>query len=407
MLEVVTVSGALEIIEKNIQAAEKPNAKRPFLEALGHVLAEDIKAPGPLPAFNRSAMDGYALLARDTFGASESMPALLTLTEDVPMGQAPRSPLRAGQAAAAATGAMLPAGSDAVSMVEYTEKLDAHTLAVYRPVGPGENMLQQGDDIQEGEVMCARGERITPPHVALLAAQGILQVPVLADSRVGIISTGNELVDVEHIPKKGQIRDVNSYALAALLRQAGAAPRLYGIVQDDASSLRKVLAQGLEECDMLLISGGSSVGVADHTAEVISSLGSPGILFHGVSMRPGKPTMFGILDEIPVFGLSGNPASAMITFRLLVEPALLHRFGLTPPPKVFLPARLTRSLASAQGREDYIRVDLEKREGVLWAEPIFGPSGFLTPLAKARGLIKIGQNSEGLKEGQEIEVELL
>ncbi len=346
MLEVVTVAQALEIIKGQI-TQKKEIIHKPFLEALNGALAEDIKAPGSLPAYNRSAMDGYAVLARDTFGASESMPSLLTITGEVPMGQAPKSPLQPGLAVAVATGAMLPEGSDAVVMVEYTEKLDDRTLALYRPVGPGENVLLKGDDIRADQVMFKEGERLTPRHVALLAAQGLEQVPVLTEPLVGIISTGNELVDVGAKPGAGEIRDVNTYALASLLQQAGALPRLYGIIKDDAASLREALSRGLRECSMLLISGGSSVGAADYTAEVISSLGTPGILFHGVSMRPGKPTMFGILGEVPVFGLSGNPASAMVTFRLLVEPALYYRFSIPPQQKIFLPARLTRTLASA------------------------------------------------------------
>ena len=406
MLEVVTVARALEIIKENI-VPKIEVARMPFLDAINGVLGEDIKALGPLPAFNRSAMDGYAVKARDTFGASESMPALLSLAGEVPMGQPAGFSLESGQAAAVATGAMLPEGSDAVSMVEYTEKLDSQTLAVYRPVGPGENVLHRGDDMGEGQVLCRKGERLTPRHVALLAAQGIPEVPLVKPPLVGIISTGNELVGLEEEPRAGEIRDVNSYALASLALQAGAQPRLYGIVRDDAGSLKEALSRGIQETPLVLISGGSSVGAADYTAEVINSLGSPGIIFHGVSMRPGKPTMFGILGDTPVFGLSGNPASAMVTFRLLVEPALHQRFGLTPEPKIYVPARLTRSLASAQGREDYIRVHLQKREGSLWAEPLFGPAGFLSPLARARGLVKIGQNSEGLKEGEEIEVELL
>lgn len=407
MLEVVNVNEALKIIKENIFAEKKAIEKVDFFDSLHQLLAEDIKAQEPLPAFNRATMDGYAVKAKNTFGSSESMPALLSLVGEVSMGETASMFLKDGEAVAIATGAMVPEGSDAICMVEYTEVLGAGNLAIYKPVAPGENLVNKGDDLNTDELVFYKGEIISPRHIALFAAQGLKKVKIYKKSVVGIISTGDELIDISTIPSPGKIRDINSYALSALVHERGAISKRYGITKDNKESLKDILILALKECNMILISGGSSVGERDVTAEVISHLGNPGILFHGVSMRPGKPTIFGIVDGTPIFGLSGNPASAMISFDILVRPALHTRSGLPLAKKKIVKAKLTRNLPSAQGREDYIRVLLKKEKDELWAEPLLGPAGLLSPLIKAHGLLKIDQNLEGLKENQLVEVSLL
>ncbi len=406
MLEVLTVKQALQVIEDNISREEQRVEKVSILESLNRISVADIKATSALPPFNRSSMDGYAVKAQNTFGSSESMPALLQVTGEILMGSTPPSSLQEEETMAISTGGMLPEGSDAVVMVEYTESLGASDIAIYRPVAPGENVLLAGDDLKAGEILLKQGERVSSLHIALLAAQGFSQIEVLKKPVVGIISTGDELVDINVVPSPGKIRDVNSYSLAALVHEAGATARRYGLVTDDAASLKDVLTLAVNECHLVLVSGGSSVGTRDITAETIASLGKPGVLFHGVSMRPGKPTIFGVIENIPVFGLSGNPSSAMITFDILVKRALFYKTGLPWREKLMVEARIARNLPSAQGKEDYLRVALEIREGVLWAVPIFSPAGFLMTMLKTRGLVKIEQNLEGLKEGQIVQAQL-
>ncbi len=406
MLEVLTVKQALKVMESNIEREEQRVEKVSILESLNRVSAADIRATSALPPFNRSSMDGYAVKAKDTFGASESMPALLKVTGEILMGSPPPSSIQEGEAMSISTGGMLPEGSNAVVMVEYTEDLGAGEVAIYRPVAPGENVLLAGDDLKEDETILKQGERVSSLHIALLAAQGVSELEVLKRPLIGIISTGDELVDINVLPSPGKIRDVNSYALAALVHETGAVARCYGLVNDDAASLKNVLDMAVNECHLVLVSGGSSVGNRDITAETIDSLGKPGVLVHGVSMRPGKPTIFGIIGNIPVFGLSGNPSSAMITFDILVKKALLYKTGLPWREKLEVEAKIARNLPSAQGREDYLHVVLENREGVLWAVPIFSPAGFLMTMLKTRGLVKIEQNLEGLKEGQMVKVQL-
>lgn len=406
MLEVLTVRQALQVMESNISSEEQEAEKVSILESLNRISNADIKATSALPPFNRSSMDGYAVKAQNTFGASESMPALLQVTGEILMGSPPPSSLQEEETMSISTGGMLPEGSDAVVMVEYTESLGASDIAIYRPVAPGENVLLAGDDLKAGEILLKQGERVSSLHIALLAAQGSSEIEVLKKPVVGIISTGDELVDINTLPSPGKIRDVNSYSLAALVHEAGAVARRYALVTDDAASLKDVLTVAVNECHLVLVSGGSSVGTRDITAETIASLGKPGVLFHGVSMRPGKPTIFGIIENIPVFGLSGNPSSAMITFDILVKKAIFYKTGLPWREKLMVEARIARNLPSAQGREDYLRVALESREGVLWAVPIFSPAGFLMTMLKTRGLVKIEQNLEGLKEGQTVKVVL-
>jgi len=379
----------------------------PLDEALDRVLAEDLLSPTDLPAFPRSTMDGYAVRAADTYGASEGLPAYLTVVGECLMGQAPTVSLALGQAAVIATGGMLAPGSDAVVMVEQTQAVGADTVEVLRAVAPGENVIQVGEDVRQGDRVLPRGHLLRPQDLGGLAALGIVEVAVVPRLRVGIISSGDEVVAPDQEPGPGQVRDVNTLTVAALTRRLGHLPVPYGICKDDLAALHAVARRAWDECDVVILSAGSSVSTRDMTAEVIAALGEPGILVHGVSLRPGKPTILAVAGGKPVFGLPGNPVSCMVTYDLFVTPALHHLTGCPRPPAEHqVRARLTKNVASAPGRVDYVQVRLEERDGELWADPVFGKSNLIYTLVRSDGMVKVELDKGGLVAGELVAVTL-
>jgi len=383
----------------------------PLTEALGFRASGGIKAPGDVPGFHRSTMDGYAVRARDTFGASEGMPAYLDLAGEVLMGQNVAGQVQTGQAWRIPTGGMLPAGCDAVVMVEHTEELDARTIGVTRPVAPGEHIVRRGEDIADGELIIPAGQLIRPQELGVLAAAGITMVEVEEPLRVAIISTGDEVVDPAATLAPGQVRDINSYTLYGLVRRAGSVPALAGIVGDDQVKLKEAMERELSRSDLILLSGGSSVGARDVSARVIESLGPPGILFHGISIKPGKPSIGAVVEGKPVFGLPGHPVSAMVVFALLVEPLVSNgRYALGGEEFLLefpVTARITRNLASAAGREDFVRVALRQSGGELLADPVLGKSGLIATMSRASGLARIPSEAEGVEAGELVRVKLI
>jgi len=378
----------------------------PLMEALGRYLAEDLICPEDLPPFPRATMDGYAVQARDVFGARESEPVLLRLRGEIPMGVAPDFVLEPGEAARIATGGMLPEGADAVVMVEYTEEI-GELVEIRRPVSPGENVILKGEDARASEILLPQGTKLTPGKIGLLASAGITQVSVRRAPQVAIISTGDELVPPQERPAPGQIRDVNSYSLGAAVREAGGIPLLMGIIPDKVEDLFQAIKKALNQADVVLISGGSSVGVRDYTLRCLSDLPRAELLCHGVAVRPGKPTILARVGNKAVFGLPGQMASALLIFYILVRPLLLHLQGASEKDLKLtsVRARASRNIPSAQGREDYIRVKLYRdQDQTLWAEPIFRRSGLISSMAQADGLLRIPEKSEGIYEGEEAEV---
>jgi molybdopterin molybdotransferase len=352
-------------------------------------------------------MDGYAVRAADTFGASEGLPAYLTVVGEVLMGRSPERQVALGQAVVIATGGMLPDSADAVVMVENTQEVDADTIEVVRPVAPGENVIQVGEDVARGLPLLPAGHLLRPQDLGGLLALGIVEVEVAARLKVAILGSGDEIVRPEDEPGPGQIRDINSYTLAALVERAGHEPLLLGIVPDVYEQLETAARRALARADVVVLSAGSSVSTRDMTAQVIATLGQPGVLVHGVSLKPGKPTILAVADGKPVFGLPGNPVSCMVTFNLFVGPTLHHLSGaLHRPPEQSLVARLARNLASAPGREDYVQVRLEDRAGELWAEPVFGKSNLIYTLVRSDGLVKVELDQAGLAQGELVEVRL-
>lgn len=377
------------------------------LEAAGgRVLAEDVFADENLPDFGRSTVDGYALRAASTFGASESSPAFFRIIGAVAMGETAGMPVSSGEAVRIATGGMLPPGADSVVMIEHAEALDETTIEVFRSVAPGQNLIAVGEDFDAGARIAARGRCLRPQDLGVLAAFGRTRIQAFRRPVVGIISTGDELVPIDAVPAPAQVRDVNSHTLAGLVAETGAVSKRFGIIRDDFSSLYAACARALECCDMVLISGGSSVGVRDYTVEAISAFSGSEILVHGIAISPGKPTLLARVGRKPLWGLPGHVVSAMIVFTRIARPFIRHIGGRYDPKSadVSIPARLRRNVASVQGRTDFIRVRLNRHGGELWAEPVLGKSGLLNTMVHADGIVEIGKNIEGLEEGAPVDV---
>jgi len=385
------------------------------ISSLGRVLAEDILAPHPLPEFQRTTVDGYAVRARDTFGASDSLPAYLTLIGEVPMGDSPAFEITSSQCALIHTGGMLPNGADAVVMLEYTQHAHENEIEIFRAVAEGENLIHIGEDVVQGQLILPRGSVMRPAEVGGLLALGIMFVQVAKRPVVGLISTGDEVIDPSQSPRPGQVRDVNSYTLGALVEKSGGVAKRYGIISDQFEALKEAAAKALSECDLVIITAGSSASTRDMTSDVIRWSGEPGVLVHGINTRPGKPTILGVCNRKAVIGLPGNPVSALVNGYLFVVPVIEKLLGALPKSRATIQARLTVNLSSQAGREDWWPVKLipspsgreVRGEGEYQADPIFGKSNLIFTLASADGLLRIDPNATGLSAGEMVEVLLI
>jgi molybdopterin molybdotransferase len=352
-------------------------------------------------------MDGYAVRAQDTFGASQSLPAYLSVVGETPMGRAPTFTVATGQAALVHTGAMLPPGADAVVMLEVTQTSRQAEIEVMKAVAPGENVLRVGDDIAQGAEMVPAGHWLRAQDLGGLSALGITRIQVARRPRVALLATGDEIVPPEAEVAPGQVRDVNSYSVAGQIARAGGVPVRCGIAPDRLEAFRSAAQSALAQADMLVLSAGSSVSVRDMTAEVVTRLGAPGLLVHGVAVKPGKPTILAVADGKPVIGLPGNPVSAMVIADLFVVPTIYHLLGVkTPPVRQSVRARLTHNVASQAGRVDYVPARLHAREGEWWAEPVFGKSNQIFTLVSADGMLVIPRDANGVGAGESVEVRL-
>ena len=382
----------------------------PLTQCTDRILAKDIVAQENIPSFRRSTMDGYAVKAASTYGASESNPALLFIKENIEMGQTPNHPISIQESSRIATGGMLPDGADSVVMVEYTDAIDSQTIEVYKSVAPLQNVIDIGEDISIDSIQRKKGQIIRPQDLGAAAALGIQKLCVYEKPVVGIISTGDEIIPISQKPVTGQIRDINQYSLSSQIIQYGGHPVFIDNVPDDFDALYTACKKAIQTCHMLLISGGSSVGMRDYTIDVIQKLDRAEIIAHGVSIQPGKPTILARLDNIPVWGLPGHVASAMIVFHVLVRPFLRQLAGEVNPPfysQQTVKARLVRNVASSQGREEYVRVRIEQSEDTIDAIPIQGKSGLIRTMVQADGLLRIPENSEGLEQGAWVDVIIL
>jgi len=376
-------------------------------KASGRVLARDIVAPIDMPHFDRANMDGFAVVASDTFGASSGTPAYLEILGSVEMGQTARKRLSKGKAFRVATGAMLPPGADAVVMVEHTDEV-GELVEIHKGVSPWQHVLRTGEDVEKGTTVMAAGRRLRPRDIGALTGLGITRVRVHRRPRIGLISTGDEIVPPERKPRPGQVRNVNQFSLAAMAESVGADVVDYGVINDAAGDLAKTLSKSLRSEDVVFLSGGSSVGVKDLTTDVIMSFPNSEIVFHGISVAPGKPTILARAKGKPIVGLPGHPVSALVIFDLFGAP-LLRILGGERTADAFQPAQttravLTQNVASKPGREDYVRVKLEQVDGRSVATPMPGKSGAIFNLIAADGLVRVPANAEGIDEGSEVDV---
>jgi len=401
--ELTPLSDALDLCREQLGTRRTESEGMPLSGAVGRVLAATVWADGPLPHFPRSTMDGYAVRAADTFSASPSAPAILQLVGSILIGQVPDFVLQAGQVAEIPTGGMLPAGADAVLMLEYAEQISDATVQAARPVAPGQNVQKMGEDMPAGAEALPAGTRLTSADIALLAALGQTDVEVCRRPRVGIVSTGDEIVPIASQPAPAQTRDANAYGLAALCGQSGGEPLLLGIVPDEAEALRRVAAEALDHCDVLAISGGSSAGARDITLEALQQLGAPGVFVDGIALRPGKPTIIASCQGKLAFGLPGHPVSALIVFHRLVRPVLSWLTG-SEPRDLSLTARTTRNIPSRPGYTEYVRIRLYQENNDWLAEPLFGKSASVASLAGADGMIEIPAGMEGIVTGDQVDV---
>lgn len=409
-LKLIHLPEAVRMVIDNLPGPLERTERVSLQDAMRRVSAAEVVSPEDLPGFDRSSMDGYAVRAQDTFGASEGLPAYVELIGEVPMGSVSDVVLGPGQAVRISTGGSMPEGANAVVMVENTE-LSGTTIEIVDSVAPLENTVARDEDIGKGAVIVSAGQVLGPAQIGALAGVGIVELIVFAMPNVAIISTGDELVAPEEMPAVGQVRDVNSAALYAAVCQAGAVGRMYGIVDDEPDRLLGVARSALSECDVVLLSGGSSAGVRDITLEVLEALGNPGLLAHGIYLKPGKPTLIAVCDGKPVIGLPGNPASALAVFRELVDPVLAMLRGQGARPGAFVPrtvrAVIDRSVASTAGRVDLVPVALQVSQEGLMASPILGKASLIGTLAFAQGQVRIPLGSEGIEQGQDVTVELI
>jgi molybdopterin molybdotransferase len=375
------------------------------LEAVGRVLAEPVVSPQGLPEFRRSTVDGYAVRARDTFGVSDSLPGYLRLIGEVPMGMVASLAVEPGTLALVHTGGYVPEGADAVVMIENTLLTGDDEVEVRKPAAPGENIIEPGEDISAGDLILPAGHRLRVQDIGGLMAVGVTRITVTRRPRVAIFATGDEVIPPEQATQPGQVRDINSATVAALAEQAGAIAIRGGILPDHFDTILDRVQVAIEAgADMVVLSAGSSVSVRDVTAEVYNRLGEPGVLVHGIATRPGKPTILGVANGVPLVGLPGNPVSAFVQFLMVCTPVIYRLQGAEPPRSLSVWARLATNLASAAGREDYVPTRLVERDGDLWAEPIFFKSNLIFTLVKADGLLKVPLNATGLEAGEIVEV---
>ena len=420
----ISECSAIDVVEHvaNVANPEQLGFEIVKLEdAAGRIIANDVIAKEGVPAFDRSMVDGFAVVASDTFGCSDALPALLELAGEVEMGAVPTCTCTPGVCVRIPTGGQVPQGADAVVMLEYCEEYGDGTVGVARPAAPGDSIAFENDDVKPGQVLIAAGTRLLPHHIGTLASLGMTEFDVLAEPaagamgdtvasdipcakgeglRVGIISTGDEIVDASQTPVASQMRDVNAPLLAAAVERLGAQIERFPIVPDEYEVLLDTVKRALASCDMVLLSGGSSAGEKDNTARVLSELGR--MLFHGIAVKPGKPTMCADVQSKPVFGLPGHPVAAYFMFLELVAPLLCGNERV----RTRVQARLSQGIPSNHGREELVAVRLEQHDEGRIAVPVRGKSGLISLLCNADGYVKIGRNQEGAAIGTMVEVEL-
>lgn len=394
---------AFMLLLKHLPVVKSDPIELPTLDSVHHITSIPVISPEDSPAFHRSTVDGYAICAADSHGASDSLPAFFRLVGEVPMGAMPGFTVKQGEAALIHTGGALPKGTDAVVMLENTQVVPPQELEVYKAVGKNENVVRKGEDLYPGDEVFPAGIRLGAAQIGGLLALGITKVVVQKPPRVAILSSGDEVVPPSVTPKPGQVRDINSFSLATLVTQWGGIPDVKGIIPDNPDLLEQSLNSALKKADLVVITAGSSASTRDLTSEIISRCGKPGVLVHGINIRPGKPTIMGICDGKPVIGLPGNPVSALVIARLYVTRLVAWLSGLARElPLAGFHARLTSNIPSLAGREDWIPVRIKQEPHLLAAEPIFFKSSLIFTLAGADGLAYIPADVTGFNAGEQV-----
>ena len=399
MLNVISTEKAIETVQNSVKTDFVKTETVSLTVCPGRKTAKDIVSGEFIPPFSRSTVDGFAVSASDTYGSSESIPAMLTLKGEILMGENADTKIEKGECMKISTGGMLPKGADSVVMLEHTQTDFDGLCLVFKAVGPFENVTKKGDDIKPGKTVIKKGTVLSSKHIGILASLGITEIECVKKPVVSVISTGDELIPITEKPTGGKIRNINSAMLKALLTENGCDVIDFGIIKDSKKLLEEALKKAAEQSDVVLISGGSSAGARDLTAEIISENGS--LFFHGISMKPGKPTIFGNCFKKPVFGLPGHPTAAYFVSVRIVLP-ILEKLGAVTKASKTETAVLSCNLPSNNGREEIVCVRLENGK----ANPIFGKSGIVSLLSESGGYVIIGRNCEGLKTGEAVTVRL-
>lgn len=403
LFKVADIKEVQRIIDENLKI--EPKSERiPLPKALGRVLYSNVISQENIPGFRRSSVDGYAIKSKESAGASEAMPAMFELRGEVRMGEEAKVKLDfPGSCVYVPTGGMLPQGADSVVMIEYSEKLDDNTILINTSSYPGENLVEEDEDVAVNELLIKKGTKLRPYEIGVLASLGVMEVEVCQTLKCGIVSTGDEVVDPSSTPSLGQVRDVNTYLLSSLVEECGAEAVVYGIYNDNFEELKAAITKAFEECHMVLVSGGSSVGKKDQTFEAIKSLGNSEILVHGIAVKPGKPTLIGKAENKIIFGLPGHPLACAVIFKTIVQHYISRVYE---QEQIDYPIECSFAINyhSAKGREEFLPVKLENREEGLTAVPVISKSGIISAFSKAYGYIRIDKNLEGIREGEKVSV---
>lgn len=408
-LELLPPQNAIEKLMSYLDEVALKNETIKTEDGLQRVIAKDIIANEEIPAFTRSTVDGFAVNSRDTYGASEAIPAFFEIIGEIKMGKSADYHLKKGQVCLIHTGGMLPAGADAVIMVENTQYSNLTEIEIYKAVSSGENVVMKGEDIKEGDLVLSKGTTLRPVEIGALMALGITEVPVYQIPHVGIVSTGDELVQPNENPKLGEVRDINTYTLSSIVKEMGGIPKNYPIVRDNEEKLFLALKKAHQENDLVIATAGSSASVRDFTAKAIRKLGEPGVLVHGINVRPGKPTILAFADKKPIVGLPGNPVSAFVIAHMVLKSLLPKLRGELSSRTKMIKGLVTINMSSMAGREDWfpIRFTGDYQNGIPLVEPIFYKSNLIFTLISANGLARIEPNRTGLDELSEVEILLI
>lgn len=404
LLKVKTIDEMKKIIKSTFINLKLKTEKISINEGLNRVLGEDISSTMNVPHFNRSVVDGYAVKLTDVQGASTAIPGFLRIAGEVLMGKETHLVLNQGETIYVPTGGMIPVGTEAMVMIEYCEKLGDNDLAIYENAGSNENIMLIGDDIKIGECVFKKGHLMRPQDIGVLSALGYLEVDVFKLPRVTIISTGDEIIRPGEVPKPGEIIDINTPALGAVTQRLGAQVIFMGYARDDCDIIQQSVKEGLKNSDIVILSGGSSMGEKDYTVKVIDNLGE--VLLHGLAVKPGKPTILGIVDGKPVVGLPGQPASAIMVYMIILRELMTIFYGQDQFKYQTIQGRLMDNIHAAPGRRTFQTIAIKEVNGSIEVRPTYGKSGMITLLSYSDGYIEITENEEGKNAGDLVQVTL-